>query len=169
MKPTTVEEYLSLPYYIEVEFISPEDGGGVMMIMPELGRDTCFGDGDTFGEAYDNLKAVQKNLIEYALDNNVDVPLPYKRTLDDFSGRILLRIPKELHYRLSSQANLNQISLNSWINYLLTKAIGNIDIKKICDNLDKRFSRIENRIQICGFQNRSSFFSEFSKDYPEAA
>lgn len=122
----SVDDYLTLDYAIETKVIPPEDGGGVMMCMPELGRDSCLGDGETFEEAYDNLKKVQRKLFKFALEKGYDIPLPEYHDISDYSGRFVVRVPKELHMRLSTQAKINETSLNSWINYLLTKAAGKI-------------------------------------------
>jgi len=135
-----LENYLNLDYTIEVEMISPEDGGGILMYMPELGKDSCLGDGESFDEAYRKLKKCQQSILEYALEKGIEIPLPSKVKYEDYSGKFLMRVPKELHYKLALEAKDNGISLNSWVNYLLTKASGNIDIKKICDTIDKKFS-----------------------------
>ena len=168
MKTMKLEDYLNLDYAIEVEIISPEDGGGILMYMPELGKDSCLGDGENFDEAYKNLKKSQQSIITYALEKGIDIPLPAKIQYEDFSGKFLMRLPKELHYRLALEAKDNGISLNSWVNYLLTKASGNIDIKKICDTIDKKFSCLS--INSPHLQNLNGKLADYApKEYAKAS
>lgn len=43
----------------------------------------------------------------------------YKKALE-YSGKFVIRIPKELHYKLTKQANENGVSLNQYITYKLS-------------------------------------------------
>jgi len=48
-------------------------------------------------------------------------PLEEIRSLRECSGKISLRVPKELHYRLLKSAKNNGVSLNQFIVYKLAK------------------------------------------------
>lgn len=49
-------------------------------------------------------------------------PAIYIRTGNDYSGRLLLRMPKTLHQRLAEAAEKEGVSLNQYIVFLLSNA-----------------------------------------------
>ena len=76
MPQRDIEYYMRLPYKIEFSVLSPEDGGGFMMCMPELGRFAVLGDGETPNDAWKMLKEVQRKVISIMLKEGIDVPEP---------------------------------------------------------------------------------------------
>lgn len=113
----SVEYYMSLPYNYIVQPIIDESGSYFYARILEL--DGCQSTGETFEEAYVNLKEAMKGWIETKLENGFEVPLPVG--YDDFSGKFLVRIPKSLHYRLSVEAEQEGVSLNQYALYKLSK------------------------------------------------
>lgn len=80
----------------------------------------CMGDGKTVAEA---IKCVQKSKrlwIEAAKNKGRAIPKP--RTDEQFSGRMLLRIPKGLHSKLHRNAQREGVSLNAYMNHLLSQS-----------------------------------------------
>lgn len=71
-----LQYYLKLPYKIEVKVFSAEDGGGIELCMPQLGRDTVIGYGEIFNKAYLNLKTNQKEILIYAMQKDLEIPIP---------------------------------------------------------------------------------------------
>ena len=112
-----VEYYMSLPYNYIVQPIIDESGSYFYARILEL--DGCQSTGETFEEAYVNLKEAMKGWIETKLENGFEVPLPVG--YDDFSGKFIVRIPKSLHYRLSVEAEQEGVSLNQYALYKLSK------------------------------------------------
>lgn len=112
-----VKDYMELPYNYIVQPIKDESGEYFYARVLEL--DGCQSTGDTFEEAYDNLKEAMEGWIEAKLENGFDVPLPVG--YDDFSGKFIVRIPKSLHYRLSVEAEQEGVSLNQYALYKLSK------------------------------------------------
>jgi len=112
-----VEYYMSLPYNYIVQPIIDESGSYFYARILEL--DGCQSTGETFEEAYENLKEAMKGWIETKLENGFEVPLPVG--YDDFSGKFIVRIPKSLHYRLSVEAEQEGVSLNQYALYKLSK------------------------------------------------
>ena len=108
---------MNLPYKVEATALSPEDGGGYMMCMPELGSAAVLGDGETPDEAWKMLKDVQREVIGLMLERGVDIPEP--EALRHYSGKIALRVSPQLHRTLSGNARRNHTSLNQYISQAL--------------------------------------------------
>ena len=112
-----VEDYMNLPYNYIVQPVTDESGSYFYARVLEL--DGCQSTGETFEEAYENLREAMKGWIETKLEGGFDVPLPVG--YDDFSGKFVVRIPRSLHYRLSVEAEQEGISLNQYALYKLSK------------------------------------------------
>lgn len=98
-----------------------EDEGGFMAIVPELPG--CMSDGDTVEEAYSNAQDAIDAWIEVAKRHGKNIPLPDKDD-EDYSGRILLRISKNLHKQLVESAKKQGVSLNLLLNEYLANQLG---------------------------------------------
>ena len=112
-----VEDYMNLPYNYIVQPITDESGTYFYARVLEL--DGWQSTGETFEEAYKNLKEAMRGWLEAKLEGGFDVPLPVG--YDDFSGKFVVRIPKSLHYRLSVEAEQEGVSLNQYALYKLSK------------------------------------------------
>ena len=112
-----VEDYMNLPYNYIVQPVTDESGSYFYARVLEL--DGCQSTGETFEEAYENLREAMKGWIETKLEGGFDVPLPVG--YDDFSGKFVVRIPKSLHYRLTIEAEQEGVSLNQYALYKLSK------------------------------------------------
>ena len=60
-----------------------------------------------------------KEWMEFAIEKNITIPLP-KMEEKEYSGKIIVRMPKELHKDLAGRAEKEEISLNQFIVYLLS-------------------------------------------------
>ena len=112
----SVEEYLKLPYNYIIQPVNDESGFYFYARVLEL--DGCQSTGDTFEEAYKNLKEAMEGWIEAKIEENFEVPLPVG--YNDFSGKFMIRIPKSLHYKLSVEAKQEGVSLNQYALYKLS-------------------------------------------------
>jgi len=112
----SVKDYMELPYNYIVQPIKDESGEYFYARVLEL--DGCQSTGDTFEEAYENLKEAMEGWIEAKLEGGFNIPLPVG--YDDFSGKFIVRIPKSLHYRLSVEAEQEGVSLNQYALYKLS-------------------------------------------------
>lgn len=111
-----VEDYLKLPYNYIIQQITDESGTYFYAKVLEL--DGCQTTGETFEEAYENIKEAMKGWIETKLEAGLEVPLPVGQ--ENFSGKFIVRIPKSLHYRLSVEAEREGVSLNQYALYKLS-------------------------------------------------
>lgn len=112
-----IKDYLDLPYNFIIQPIKDESGFYFHARILEL--DGCQSTGETFEEAYENVKDAMKGWIETKLEAGFDIPLPIG--YEDFSGKFIVRIPKSLHYRLSIEAEQEGVSLNQYALYKLSR------------------------------------------------
>ena len=112
----SIKEYMELPYNYIIQPINDESGSYFYARVLEF--DGCQSTGETFEEAYENLKEAMEGWIEAKLEGGFEVPLPVG--YDDFSGKFIVRIPKSLHYRLTIEAEQEGVSLNQYALYKLS-------------------------------------------------
>lgn len=116
-------------YQIRIVKLSEEDGSGYLATVPELPG--CMSDGETYEEALKNVQDAIEAWIETAEHRGQKIPDPYiYREADDYSGKFMIRIPKELHKELSESAEEQGISLNQLVLYYLSKQAGKEEAKK---------------------------------------
>ncbi|MCL4300948.1 MAG: toxin-antitoxin system HicB family antitoxin [Anaerolineae bacterium] len=115
-----VEDYLELPYTIEVMKDEGEHYSGWFARVVELPG--CMTQADNFSELSDMIREAMVAWIETALEDGEAIPLP--RSVEDYSGRFVVRIPKTLHRELVEMAEREGVSLNTFVNVALSKAIG---------------------------------------------
>lgn len=112
----TVNDYLNLPYNYIIQPVNDESGFYFYARVLEL--DGCQSTGETFNEAYNNLKDAMKGWIQAKIEGGFEVPLPVG--YEDFSGRFVVRIPKSLHFKLTVEAEQEGVSLNQYALYKLS-------------------------------------------------
>ena len=108
------QERKPLNYYLELKYpvllYLAEEGGYVAEIEELSG---CFTQGETLQEVVENIEDAKRAWIEAAYEMGQDIPLP--RMEEEYSGRILLRLPRSLHQRLAQAARREGVSLNQYI------------------------------------------------------
>jgi antitoxin HicB len=115
----TVEDYLKLPYTIEI-FRDETDGdaGWVARIIELPG---CITQGDTIGDLAEMIEDAMRAWIQSAMADGDPVPEP--RSLTDYSGKFVTRVPRSLHQELVRAAGREGVSLNAYVMMALTKAV----------------------------------------------
>ena len=117
----TLDYYMSLDYPVEIRRIDESLGGGYVATIPSLGAQAFVGDGETPQEAYENLQAAKKEIFAEYLQVGVAIPEPVvEPAYEDYSGKLMLRLPRELHAKLAVAAKRNETSLNQFIVYALS-------------------------------------------------
>jgi antitoxin HicB len=113
--------YMDLPYVIEILPLKMEEGGGYLARIPLFGVQGIVGDGPTVEEALANLDVTKEIILSKLISENIEIPEP--QTDDEYSGKILTRMPKWLHHKLAINAERNDSSLNLYIVTLLASAV----------------------------------------------
>lgn len=82
----------------------------------------CIATGDTEIEALASLKDVALSWLEVTLAKGQVIPEPIEKM--EFSGKLVLRLPKSLHKKASRAAERDGISLNQFIVSSLAQQVG---------------------------------------------
>lgn len=142
-----LKHYLNLEYPVEIKKIPQEEGGGYSTSIPQLGKYAFVGDGETVEEALANLNEIKTYLFGKYLEQGIPIPEPEKEEEKEYSGKFLLRVPKELHRFLALEAKRNGTTLNQYCLYLLTRKsfLRGIqdDLSEVKENIHDVFSRIK--------------------------
>lgn len=114
---TTAAEYLKKPYG---RLLVPEDEGGYRAEILEFPG--CFAEGDTAAEAADNLESAALSWLASALAKGQTIPEPMEEL--DYSGKLVVRLPRSLHRRAALAANREGVSLNQFIVTSVAEQVG---------------------------------------------
>jgi antitoxin HicB len=120
MSTRTLEEYLTLPYHIEVIRDSDEENPGWVARVVELPG--CITQGDTFEELGEMIHDAMRGWISVAVEDGMPVPEPGPE--EEYSGKFVVRVPRSLHRQLAEAAEREGVSLNQFINVALGIAVG---------------------------------------------
>ena len=114
----TIEEYMALPYRMEI--IPDVEEGGYTAWYPDLpGCLTCA---ETMDGIIANAQDAKRAWLEAALADGIEIAEPSRETVPaDYSGQFKLRLPRSLHRTLALHAKQEGISMNQYCLYLLTK------------------------------------------------
>jgi antitoxin HicB len=116
MSRESLEYYLSLAYSVTLD---PDPEGGYVSHIKDLPG--CFTQGETLEETMANIQEARELWIETAYEMGDLIPLP-NNTIE-YSGKLLLRMPKSLHRDLAQQAELEAVSLNQYISSVLSRSV----------------------------------------------
>lgn len=107
-----LDYYMGLNYPISVEKYIEDDGNEYFSLdIPDLPG--CGSYGATLDEALERLEESKELWLEESLKRGLDIAEPVDE--EDFSGKLLLRIPARLHMNLSKIAKSKKVSLNQYI------------------------------------------------------
>ncbi|OCQ97053.1 antitoxin HicB [Nostoc sp. MBR 210] len=112
----SLEYYLNLKYSIT---LYPDSEGGYVAQIKDLPG--CLSQGETIEETMANINEARELWIETAYEAGDEIPLPI--TDDQYSGKLLLRMPKSLHRRLAEASEQENVSLNQYILFLLSASV----------------------------------------------
>ena len=111
-----IKDYLKLPYHIVIRYMNDESGSYYFATVQEF--DGCMSHGDTYEEAFENIREAMEGWIETKLGGGFPVPAPIDES--QYSGKFVLRLPKSLHARLAMEAEKEGVSLNQYALYRLS-------------------------------------------------
>ena len=112
-----IDYYMGLDYTYIINKVTDESGTYYFARVLEL--EGCQSHGESFEDAYNNLRDAMLGWLEIKMKMNVDIPLP--KSVEDYSGKFIVRIPKSLHQRLIIEAENEGVSLNQYALYKLAQ------------------------------------------------
>jgi predicted RNase H-like HicB family nuclease len=110
-------EYLKRPYG---RVAIPEDDGSFRAEIVEFPG--CIAVGDTAAEALANLERVADSWLQATLAKGLHVPEPIESA--EYSGKLVVRLPKTLHKKAAHAAAREGVSLNQFIVSCIAEQIG---------------------------------------------
>ena len=116
-----VEYYLGLNYPITI--YRAEEGGFVAEIEDLPG---CLTQGETLEEVNQRIEDARKGWIQAADEDDIEIPL--SRTDEEYSGKFMVRIPRYLHRRLAEKAIREGVSLNQYMQSILSAGVSTRNI-----------------------------------------
>jgi predicted RNase H-like HicB family nuclease len=132
-------DILKRPY---ARVLTPEPDGQYTAEIMEFPN--CVASGDSAASALTNLEEVAVDWIAAALEQGQDIPEPMDSA--EYSGRLVLRMPKGLHRRAALLAEREGTSLNQFIVSSLAEAVG----EKAKPAYVQQFRAVAQVVQIVG-------------------
>lgn len=140
-----LKDYQNLEYGIRIELINESENPTYLAFSEELGKYACYGTGDTHAEAIQSFLEEKNLFIEYLFNAGENIPEPKIATNEHFSGYFNVRTSPIIHARLVSQARELDISLNLYLNQILSSATEKKGIENcILDKLSEICGKIDN-------------------------
>jgi antitoxin HicB len=113
--PKDITYYLELPYNI---IIRKDPYGDYFAKVEEL--EGCMTQGETYEDAFKNIREAMELWLEDALEDNAEIPEPVPDE-EEFSGKFVMRLPKTLHRKFARNASKENVSLNQYAVFLLSE------------------------------------------------
>jgi len=119
-------------------FWSEEDGEyvGLCREFPSI---SVFG--DTHEQAIQLMKEELSYIVSWMEEEGEQLPKPLKE--NEYSGRILLRLPKRLHKELAEHARENEVSINQFLVHLISESIFKADMRHFVRQLGEITSEMK--------------------------
>jgi antitoxin HicB len=111
--------YANLPYTIAVE---RRDDQGTYYVARYIELPHLVMTGDTPDKAVKDLEAEKREWFEFNIEKGNKIPLPLKSR--KYSGKIILRMPPNMHEYLIRLAELQGTSLNNFMVKALAQSAG---------------------------------------------
>ena len=99
-----------------IDIIWSDEDQGYIATVPEFKNLSAFG--ETYEDALKEAKIAIEAYIESYAEEKLPIPEPAKQL--NYSGQLRLRMPRELHQKLSVEAMRQDVSLNTFMIYLLS-------------------------------------------------
>lgn len=140
MSDQTLEQLKAEKYPVKI-FFDENDG---VYVAEYLDLPGCSAYGDTVEDAYRGAEEAKAEWLRVTLEQGLPIPKPSKP--EEYSGRILVRVPSSLHAALVDKASLHGASLNQYIVHLLSGAVVGDTANLELDELGNKVAQLEWRI-----------------------
>ena len=116
-KRAELDEILARPYAIEFVYGETRDEGVVAQVAEWPG---CMTAGVTREEAIAHLEDAMHDWAAARLKAKLDIPAP----MATYSGKVLLRMPRNVHRAAEQRAREEGTSLNTWLTTAIARELG---------------------------------------------
>lgn len=138
----TPHDYLKEPY---ARILIPEEDGRFSAEVLEFPG--CYSQGDSVGEAFANLEKAAIAWIEVCLAQGQEIPPPSSN--QGYSGRVALRMPRDLHRAAMHKAHRDGVSLNQCLVTAVAAWVGADNLfERIAHKIEMNFVHMTNYVQI---------------------
>lgn len=118
-----------LEYYLKIEYpltVKPDlDDGGFIVEFPDLRY--CVGTGNSIKEAIEDAMLAKEEWIKASYENNLLIPEP--ASIEEYNGRVTLRLPRSLHKNIIETAKKEGVSANQLLLHLISLGMGGVTNK----------------------------------------
>ena len=115
------EYYLGLNYPILIEKIYDEGELLFTASIKELPGLVVYG--ESLEEIYDEIELAKVDWIEANLEWGREIKEPLTNSLEEYSGKVTLRLPKTLHRDVKERSDIEGVSLNQTIVQLINDGL----------------------------------------------
>ena len=119
-----IEELMKMDYRISLR--KDEDGDYIAAVDELPG---CVADGRSPNKAVENVREAMKSWMTSRAEAGLEIPEP--RDASEYSGKLVIRMPRSLHKKLSALAACEGASLNQHIVSTLSEACGRAYVAEV--------------------------------------
>lgn len=144
MKSNNIDYYKGLEYNIIVEKQELDGEKWYIAYIREFGKMAFYGKGETHEKALCDFLEGKNAFIEYLYKSGRDIPEPQQLIDENYSGFFNVRTSPIIHASLVFQAKEQNISLNAYLNQLLSAGIERANSDNcIINKLNELFVKLE--------------------------
>ena len=145
------EYYLGLNYPILIDKIYDEGEFLFTASIKELPGLIVYG--ESLEEVYHEIELAKEDWIEANLEWGREIKEPLENSLEEYSGKVTLRLPKSLHRDVKERSEIEGVSLNQTLVQLINDGLfkqAQNSVEQLAiqiENMTKQFSRtIEEKV-----------------------
>lgn len=142
MLKKSLDYFKSLDYNITIRSESLDGERWYVAYCDEFGISALHGIGNTQNEALESFKIEKDAFIEFLYEKGEFIPEPQKTIDYTGSGTFSIRTTPWLHTMLINLSKESRVSLNSYINQLLSYGVGCSDIKNV---VNEKFEEMQSK------------------------
>lgn len=140
MNTDSLDQLKSLNYPVRIEF-EPADN---LYVADFLDLPGCSATGETVAEAHARAEKAKEDWLRLALEQGLPIPKP--STTEDYSGRVLLRIPTSLHAMVAERARVHGASLNQYLVHLISASTVQDEVTDKLEEMKGRMEKLDWRL-----------------------
>lgn len=119
-KKAEIQAILAKPYAVELVYGETPDEGVLAQVTEWPG---CMTAGETREEALSRIEDAMWDWVEARLKAGLDIPEP----MAGYSGKVLLRVPRDIHRAAERRAREEGTSLNTWLTTAIARELGPVE------------------------------------------